>query len=95
MTVGAAKTTTAATSEVLTWTPTHEARLSYVQQKLKAAQAAWSEEQGLWIDEVRIFLPLSLQTFPFFSFFPPRSVRTRVFRARRSDLLFSSFAFLG
>lgn len=36
----------------LNWTPEHEARLVYVQRQLTAAQAAWSEEQDLWIDEV-------------------------------------------
>ncbi|KAL8753335.1 MAG: hypothetical protein Q9199_005115, partial [Rusavskia elegans] len=35
-----------------TWTVEREARLLYVQRQLKAAQAAWSEEQELWIDEV-------------------------------------------
>lgn len=35
------------------WTVEQEARLVYVQAQLRAAQAAWSEEQELWIDEVR------------------------------------------
>ncbi|KAI4216367.1 MAG: hypothetical protein LQ351_001377 [Letrouitia transgressa] len=35
-----------------TWTEAHETRLLHVQAQLKAAQAAWSEEQELWIDEV-------------------------------------------
>ncbi|KAI4257576.1 MAG: hypothetical protein L6R42_005572, partial [Xanthoria sp. 1 TBL-2021] len=34
------------------WTAEREARLLYVQRQLKAAQAAWSEEQELWIDEL-------------------------------------------
>ncbi|CAL8581690.1 hypothetical protein XPA_007375 [Xanthoria parietina] len=34
------------------WTVEREARLVYVQGQLRAAQAAWSEEQELWIDEV-------------------------------------------
>lgn len=38
------------------WTVEQEARLVYVQRQLRAAQAAWSEEQELWIDEVRFFL---------------------------------------
>lgn len=36
----------------LTWTIAHEERLVYVQRHLTAAQAAWSEDQDLWIDEV-------------------------------------------
>lgn len=36
----------------LTWTPAHEARLAHVQAQLSAAQAKWSEEQNLWLDEV-------------------------------------------
>ncbi|MCJ1462074.1 hypothetical protein MMC07_000674 [Pseudocyphellaria aurata] len=36
----------------LTWTPEHEARLVHVQAQLSAAQAKWSEEQELWLDEV-------------------------------------------
>ncbi|KAL8910702.1 MAG: hypothetical protein Q9171_004037 [Xanthocarpia ochracea] len=36
----------------LSWTVEREARLVYVQKQLTAAQAAWSEEQDLWIDEV-------------------------------------------
>ncbi|KAL8898702.1 MAG: hypothetical protein Q9207_006562, partial [Kuettlingeria erythrocarpa] len=35
----------------LTWTPAHEARLVLVQRQLRIAQAKWSEEQDLWIDE--------------------------------------------
>ncbi|KAI4194112.1 MAG: hypothetical protein LQ348_002713, partial [Seirophora lacunosa] len=37
--------------EHLIWTARHEERLRYVQRQLTAAQAAWSEEQELWIDE--------------------------------------------
>ncbi|MCJ1261202.1 hypothetical protein MMC22_001066 [Lobaria immixta] len=37
----------------LTWTPAHEARLAHVQAQLSAAQAKWSEEQNLWLDEVQ------------------------------------------
>ncbi|KAL8925550.1 MAG: hypothetical protein Q9208_003441 [Pyrenodesmia sp. 3 TL-2023] len=36
----------------LTWTAEHEARLVLVQRQLRIAQARWSEEQDLWIDEV-------------------------------------------
>lgn len=36
----------------LMWTPAHEARLAHVQAQLSAAQAKWSEEQDLWLDEV-------------------------------------------
>ncbi|KAL8948986.1 MAG: hypothetical protein Q9222_004874 [Ikaeria aurantiellina] len=36
----------------LNWTSEREMRLVYVQAQLKAAQAAWSEDQDLWIDEV-------------------------------------------
>lgn len=36
----------------LTWTAENENRLVYVQGKLREAQAAWSEEQEVWIDEV-------------------------------------------
>lgn len=36
----------------LNWTPAHEARLTHVQAQLAAAQARWSEEQDLWLDEV-------------------------------------------
>ncbi|KAL8712610.1 MAG: hypothetical protein Q9220_003141 [cf. Caloplaca sp. 1 TL-2023] len=39
-------------SQHLNWTLEREARLIYVQAQLKAAQAAWSEDQDLWIDEV-------------------------------------------
>ncbi len=38
------------------WTVEREARLVYVQGQLRAAQAAWSEEQELWIDEVGLRL---------------------------------------
>ncbi|KAL8664351.1 MAG: hypothetical protein Q9202_003166 [Teloschistes flavicans] len=34
------------------WTPSHEARLVYVQGRLREAQKRWSEDQGEWIDEV-------------------------------------------
>ncbi|MCJ1427214.1 hypothetical protein MMC29_005117, partial [Sticta canariensis] len=37
----------------LNWTPAHEARLTHVQTQLAAAQARWSEEQDLWLDEVQ------------------------------------------
>ncbi len=42
----------AALPDHLTWTPAHEARLVLVQRQLRIAQAKWSEEQDLWIDEV-------------------------------------------
>ncbi|KAL8734388.1 MAG: hypothetical protein Q9166_001586 [cf. Caloplaca sp. 2 TL-2023] len=39
-------------SHLSCWTKENEERLVYVQGQLTAAQAAWSEEQDLWIDEV-------------------------------------------
>ncbi|KAL9576432.1 MAG: hypothetical protein Q9203_007749, partial [Teloschistes exilis] len=33
------------------WTPAQEARLVYVQGRLREAQKRWSEDQGEWIDE--------------------------------------------
>ncbi|KAL8631484.1 hypothetical protein Q9189_002813 [Teloschistes chrysophthalmus] len=33
------------------WTPSHEARLVYVQGRLREAQKRWSEDQDAWIDE--------------------------------------------
>ncbi|KAL8762576.1 MAG: hypothetical protein Q9184_001430 [Pyrenodesmia sp. 2 TL-2023] len=57
----------------LTWTPEHEARLVLVQRQLRIAQARWSEEQDLWIDEVRRcpFLPYhSLLPHPSFPISP-------------------------
>ncbi len=36
----------------LEWTPAHEKRLQHVQAQLAKAQAEWSEEQEIWLDEV-------------------------------------------
>ncbi|KAL8775515.1 MAG: hypothetical protein Q9209_000011 [Squamulea sp. 1 TL-2023] len=36
----------------MSWTEEREERLVYVQRQLRMAQARWSEEQDLWIDEV-------------------------------------------
>jgi hypothetical protein len=36
----------------LEWTPAHEKRLQHVQTQLAKAQAEWSEEQEIWLDEV-------------------------------------------
>ncbi|KAL8995220.1 MAG: hypothetical protein Q9169_004984 [Polycauliona sp. 2 TL-2023] len=39
----------------LEWTTELEERLLYVQRQLRMAQARWSEEQELWIDEVSLW----------------------------------------
>lgn len=39
-------------SHYLTWTPAHERRLLLVQAQLAKAQAEWSEDQEIWLDEV-------------------------------------------
>lgn len=36
----------------LAWTPAHERRLLIVQAQLAKAQAEWSDEQEIWLDEV-------------------------------------------
>ena len=66
----------------LTWTPEHEARLEYVQRELTAAQAAWSEEQDLWIDEVgsRFLFSYGFLPLPFVLKLSP----SLAFRARRA-----------
>ncbi len=53
-------------SHHLVWTPAHEERLKHAQAQLAAAQANWSEEQELWIDEVRLSLLFWID--PAFSF---------------------------
>lgn len=38
----------------LIWTPAHEERLLLVQTQLSKAQKEWSEDQDLWLEEVRL-----------------------------------------
>jgi hypothetical protein len=44
----------------LEWTPAHEKRLQHVQTQLAKAQAEWSEEQEIWLDEVGTSLLLAV-----------------------------------
>ena len=52
-------------SHYLAWTPAHEKRLLIVQTQLAKAQAEWSEDQEIWLDEVSRegFLSLKNQDF--------------------------------
>lgn len=50
----------------LAWTPAHEERLLIVQKELAKAQAEWSEEQDIWLDEVsnRLAPPTGVSGLP-------------------------------